>query len=102
MCRLLYENVKCGEFDNSLHNFFEAERKLIWFISRPTLEGFGCDCGCFKQKSITSFHEKEIEKIIVDDTKSVKRKKKNRKPLQAFYESTTKTESESNFKTRPM
>ena len=76
MCRLLYENVKCGEFDNSLHNFFEAERKLIWFISRPTLEGFGCDCGCFKQKSITSFHEKEIEKIIVDDTKPVKRKKK--------------------------
>ena len=81
MCRLLYENVKCGEFDNSLHNFFEAERKLIWFISRPTLEGFGCDCGCFKQKSITSFHENEIEKIIVDDTKSVKRKKTNRKHL---------------------
>ena len=90
MCRLLYENVKCGEFDNSLHNFFEAERKLIWFISRPTLEGFGCDCGCFKQKSITSFHEKEIEKIIVDDTKSVKRKKTNRKHLKAFYESNDK------------
>ena len=54
---------------------------MIWFISRPTLEGFGCDCGCFKPKSITSFPEKEIEKIIVDDAKSVKRKKNKQKAL---------------------
>ena len=32
-------------------------------------------------KSITSFHEKEIEKIIVDDAKSVKRKKNKQKAL---------------------